>query len=84
MEKKYLVIDFERFMERYEEVTLRLRDAEMDFKGTTKSNPDILWKGPRSVGVVMAELKATQDIMTELYGSVYMTRQIKLDLEKLK
>ena len=84
MEKKYLVIDFERFMERFEEVTLRLRAAEMDFKGTTKSNPDSLWEGPRSVGVVMAELKATQDIMIELYGSVYLTRQIDLDLEKLK
>ena len=84
MEKKYLVIDLERFMERYEELSLRLKAAEMDFKGTAESKPEELWKGPKSVGVVKAELKATQDIMTELYGSVYMTRQIKLDLEKLK
>lgn len=84
MEKKYLVIDLERFMERYEEVSLRLKAAEMDFKGTVKSNPDEVWKGPKSVGVCRAELKATQDIMTELYGSVYLTRQIDLDLEKLK
>nr|DAR84691.1 MAG TPA: hypothetical protein [Caudoviricetes sp.] len=84
MEKKYIIIDLEKFMERYEEVSLRLKAAEMDFKGTAKSNPDELWKGPKSVGVCRAELRAVQDIMTELYGSMYMTRQIELDLEKLK
>lgn len=84
MEKKYLVIDLERFMEKYNEVSLRLKGAELDFKRTAENDPDNLWKGVKSVGVVMAELKAIQDIMTELYGSVYLTRQIDLDLEKLK
>ena len=84
MEKKYLVIDLERFMERYEEVSLRLKSAEMSFKRTAESNPDALWDGPKSIGVYRAELKAVQDIMTEVYGSMYMTRQIELDLEKLK
>ena len=84
MEKKYLVIDLERFMEKYNEVSLRLKGAELDLKRTAENDPDNLWKGVKSVGVVMAELKAIQDIMTELYGSVYLTRQINLDLEKLK
>ena len=81
MEKKYLVIDLEKFMKRYEEVSLRLKGAEMDFQGTAESDPDNLWKGPKSVGVCRAELKATQDIMTELYGSIDMSRQMRMDLE---
>ena len=84
MKKRYLVIDQERFMEKYEEVSRRLKGAEMDFKGTVENNPDELWKGPKSVGVLRAELKAIQDIMTELHGSVYTTRQIELDLDELK
>ena len=81
MEKKYLVIDLEQFMQRYEEVSLRLKGAEMDFKGMTESKPDDLWKGPKSIGVCRAELKATQDIMTELYRSVAMSRILRMDLE---
>ena len=84
MEKKYLVIDLERFMEKYNEVSLQLKGAELDFKRTAENDPDNLWKGLKSVGVCRAELKAVLDIMTELYGSVYLTRQIDLDLEKLK
>lgn len=84
MKKKYLVIDCERFMEKYEEISQRLKGAELDFKGSVEHDPDNLWKGPKSVGVVRAELKAIQDIMTELHGSIYMTRQIELDLDELK
>ena len=81
MEKKYLVIDLEKFMERYEEISLRLKGAEMDFRGTVESNPDALWNGPKSVGVCRAELQAVQDIMTDLYGTVGMSRKLVMDLE---
>lgn len=81
MEKKYLVIDLEKFKNRYDEITRRLNGAEMDFRGVAESNPNALWDGPKSVGVCRAELQAVQDIMAELYGTVGVSRKLVMDLE---
>ena len=81
MKKKYLVIDLEKFKERYDEVTRRLNGAEMDFRGVAENNPDDLWNGPKSVWVCRAELQAVQDIMAELYGTVGLSRKMIMDLE---